>query len=626
MKKQMFSVVWKSFFIMLTAVFLGTLLLTIAFMCPVNEEHREKAYQIMDDEGWYPSVLINSMSLDRYFTSYEPGILDNGTDRIMLTTALDTGTESHFLKRAMNMYSMYLNRNYSYYWHGYVCLLRPLLYLMNYDELRFLNAGGQFAVILFLCLAIKKKTGRMEYVLLLMTSWFLLMPMALAMSLQFTWVFYTGTLGCLVLVQRQEWFEKCHRYIYLFLILGLLTSYFDLLTYPLFTWGTPVLWWMVTGNKDITGFRRVRRVAVAGTGWIAGYAGMWVMKWVVGSVILGENLFEGAFNEVLLRSGAQEGGLYSDFYARLDAVYRNWRHYEYHLYFIVLAIWLIWVILKAFRKGWYLDRDCHAYFLIGLSSIVWYMVLSNHTAEHHFFTYRIFNVSIISFLILLVSSVLPPEERGTGHLCKKRDPRAAIVTVVVLCVAACIFPFLAREEICATNAQCPSEPKMLETGKMLEYGFVPAYSRIRNICICLEPDEPEGMLDIVVLKQSEIIYRENVELEEFAETGYTYLPVEWDLCAGEAYNIQYSVVGNSSPVRVAVTAPDSEPLKEFSQVVLNGEPVEGQPVVIITYWNRPIVKSRLIFLALSWLGILMSAVISVDTLLSGKGRYLQKNT
>lgn len=148
--KQGITVLGKGILLLLAGALAGILLLGAAFLCPVNPEHQQNAYQVMEKEGWYPSVLVHSLARDEAFFSYEPGILDNGTDRIMLFTAMDTSAEGNSFARAMNMYCTYLDQNYSYYWHGYVSILRPLLYLFEYDQLRFFNWAGQFLLMVFL--------------------------------------------------------------------------------------------------------------------------------------------------------------------------------------------------------------------------------------------------------------------------------------------------------------------------------------------------------------------------------------------------------------------------------------------------------------------------------------------
>lgn len=347
---------------------------------------------------------------------------------------------------------------------------------------------------------------------------------------------------------------------------------------------------------------------------------MWVMKWAVGSLILGRNLFGEAINEVFVRSGA---GV-MDVSARLDAVYNNWRHYEYSVYAVLLTGWLVWVIVRALVKGWHTSRDSYAYLLVGCSGVVWYMVLANHTMEHHFFTYRIFNVSVTAFLLLLAGSVLPGRDDGEVYIRGKKGRRATVIGGIMLLMTAGGCSLLAREELPAANTWCPSEGKLLEAGETLEFDFIPTFSGIRNICVCLEAAEGGGALEITVLRQEEILYREVADLEKFQESGYSNVPVKWNLRAGESYTVRYAVTGNDGPVRLAVTEPGNAPLIEIGQVTLNGEEVDGQPVVILAYRHRPVIKKRLVFLTLSWAGVLAGTAVAVCTAFSEPGRRRAK--
>lgn len=381
MMKKICNLFEKCALLLLGGSILGTLLLTLAFLVPVNEENAAASYQILNDEGWYPAAPILTQSLDAYFHSYLPGVLDNGTDSIMLHTAMDT-SEGNPLTRAMNMYCTYLHINYSRYWHGYVAILRPLLYFFDFSEIRILNCLGQLLVLMLLTVLIVRKRGWV-YGLLMLTSYFLLMPVAMPLSLQFTWVFYIAAVSCLVLLKKQEYFENEQRYLYLFLVIGMLTSYFDLLTYPLFTWGFPITWLLVMSRPESSGVERIKKVVFSGLSWIAGYGIMWGLKWIYASLILGKEIFSDAVNEVFVLSGAGSGKE-QGFMSRMEAIYTNWKHYEYSIYFLVLALWLAWIIIRSIRKGFKPTANTYAFLLIGCSSIVWYFFLSYHTTVHHF--------------------------------------------------------------------------------------------------------------------------------------------------------------------------------------------------------------------------------------------------
>ena len=235
----------KSLILLAAGASLGTLLLTLAYMLPVSSVKRDASIEILESEGWYPRATVTTSAMYTNFHSFLPDVLDDSTDRIMLYTALDT-MEGYPLVRAMNSHSEYMG-NYSYYWHGYVSILRPLLLLFDYSELRILNGICQGILVLLLAFIIGKEKGP-GHVLMLGTSWLLLNPSALSLSLQYTWVFYIAFGGTLVLLRKRAYFSSGLCYVYFFIAMGMLTSYFDLLTYPLLTWGIPLLWWTVLGG------------------------------------------------------------------------------------------------------------------------------------------------------------------------------------------------------------------------------------------------------------------------------------------------------------------------------------------------------------------------------------------
>lgn len=101
-------------------VLLGAILITLAYCIPVNQTNAQKSIDSLEGEGWYPSATQLKSSLDTYFHSYLPGVLDGATDGLMLEKATRQ-IEGNPLWEAMNM------EGYTYYWHGYVVILRVLL-------------------------------------------------------------------------------------------------------------------------------------------------------------------------------------------------------------------------------------------------------------------------------------------------------------------------------------------------------------------------------------------------------------------------------------------------------------------------------------------------------------------
>lgn len=380
----------KSIGIIIIAAVAAVIILTLCFMLPVNENNLAPTWEIFTQEGPYP--MMPYLQNGYYFGSHLPGVLDNVTDNVMIETALDTIWQGNALERAMNMHSEYMG-DYSYYWHGYTCILRPLFLLFEYAEIRVINGILQVLAVCLLAGLLQKKLGS-KYSALLFCSYFLLMPMALGVSLQYSWVFYIGTLASIIFLRHQDFFEKGEKIYYSFLGIGILTCFFDLLTYPLFTWGFPLIWWTLVSQKDKTALEKLKTVVGTGLGWILGYGGMWIMKWNLGNIILGRNVWKEAVDEIFIRVGATED---MGNYSRMDAIWDNWQHYSYNVFMLVLLLWVAAYALNTLRKGCEWDYRYPALFLIGVAPIVWYLVLAEHTILHNIFTYRIFNIGILAF-------------------------------------------------------------------------------------------------------------------------------------------------------------------------------------------------------------------------------------
>lgn len=58
--------------------------------------------------------------------------MDNFTDGIMISQA-SAARERNVLRQALEV------QGYTYYWHGYIIILRPLLLLFDYAQIRVLN-------------------------------------------------------------------------------------------------------------------------------------------------------------------------------------------------------------------------------------------------------------------------------------------------------------------------------------------------------------------------------------------------------------------------------------------------------------------------------------------------------
>jgi len=592
-------------------VLLGAILITLVYCIPVNQTNAQKSIDSLEGEGWYPSATQLKSSLDTYFHSYLPGVLDGATDGLMLEKATRQ-IEGNPLWEAMNM------EGYTYYWHGYVVILRVLLLFMDYEQFRFLNCILQLMMMFFVGHFIWEKKGQ-RYALALLTSYFLMMPMAMFLSLQFSWIFYIAMALSLLICYRHTWFTE-KRIPYIFVIAGMLTSFLDLLTYPLYTWAFPLLLLILLSEDGQKALNYVKTVVVSGLGWILGYAGMWFGKWALAGWIVHRNVIQEAWKEVLFRSGSEES---LNLIARLEALYDNWKHYEYPLYTALLAIWLTWFIYKSLNGKTQIVRQEKngAYLLITLSSFVWYFVLANHTLGHHFFTYRIWGVAITGILFLFCGSIAICKDNCSG-----RDRIYTFCKWGILCILAVMLTLTAREDVSVLNGNVEYQEIELPKGEQIEEEFLPSFPRVKNFAMGIRTESVKGQCIIEIRDDEKTLYELNWKLAELADTEYVQVPVDWNFKRDSNYRIVIHLEENEGPVYLRFTKDNVNPMLELGVAKIGGDIISGQLTSGIVYSYRPLSKYTLLFLTISWLGLLTALSFEVEQIVMWVFHRLKRNT
>ena len=578
-------------------VLLGAILITLVYCIPVNQTNAQKSIDSLEGEGWYPSATQLKSSLDTYFHSYLPGVLDGATDGLMLEKATRQ-IEGNPLWEAMNM------EGYTYYWHGYVVILRVLLLFMDYEQFRFLNCILQLMMMFFVAHFIWEKKGQ-RYALALLTSYFLMMPMAMFLSLQFSWIFYIAMALSLLICYRHTWFTE-KRIPYIFVIAGMLTSFLDLLTYPLYTWAFPLLLLILLSEDGQKALNYVKTVVVSGLGWILGYAGMWFGKWALAGWIVHRNVIQEAWKEVLFRSGSEES---LNLIARLEALYDNWKHYEYPLYTALLAIWLTWFIYKSLNGKTQIVRQEKngAYLLITLSSFVWYFVLANHTLGHHFFTYRIWGVAITGILFLFCGRIVICKDNCSG-----RDRIYTFCKWGILCILAVMLTLTAREDVSVLNGNVEYQEIELSKGEQIEEEFLPSFPRVKKFAMGIRTESVKGQCIIEIRDNEKTLYELNWKLAELADTEYVQVPVDWNFKRDSNYRIVIHLEESEGPVYLRFTKDNVNPMLELGVAKIGGDIISGQLTSGIVYSYRPLSKYTLLFLTISWLGLLTALSFEVE--------------
>ena len=409
--KNLISILLKTICLLLCGAVFGTLLLTIVFSIPVDKilaNYQTIGLASIDQrDGWH-----------KYLVDYDASTLDNNTEWLMLKVSATPPpqTGENTLQRALRCYTLnsewnhglsfrqyewkgqaYSCDSYERYWHGYAVLLKPLLCIFTYTDIVFINFAMQM-FIMFLILHMLGKRNMKQLQMPFLFFWMASMQTIISFCLDYSICFYIYAVSVLLLLYQPKFGGG--RYPYFFLLIGMVTSYMDLLTWPIVTLAVPL---MILVQMEINEQGIVRKIVTSAFFWGIGYIGQWASKWVIASLFLDDNIIKDAAKQFLLRSSIMTGDTGGDS-SWVATIRRNLSVFDkngFKLLFIVIAIWLIYTILR--KKGELQWKKAIPYLLISAFPFLWYLLTRNHAAEHYWMTWRILAVSLFAVCCAAVS-------------------------------------------------------------------------------------------------------------------------------------------------------------------------------------------------------------------------------
>lgn len=428
--------------LLLGSALLGTILLVLVFCLPTGRMKEHVAVSAGEMLGQKDRI-----SGSRFF-DYIQTNRETYTDAIMVQNAIERIPEKSVYEHAMRMYhndleeafwtpedslkaycagqdtaTMYLHE-YTRYWHGYLVYLKPLLLLFSWKQLSV--AGVLLQLLLMAAAAWLSVRKKQPGVAVAMVVGFLFMkPLLVLVSLTMT-VCWVITLASLIfMLMKNDWLREKKLYPEFFLMVGVLTSYFDFLTYPIVTLGFPLCaFFLLNGNASAGkggNFRQsrqaakegipkgvgnggvlkdtVRRVVGYSICWGIGYAGMWAMKWIIADLTLHTGTIRDAVWSIIGRTEAIGGRprLNGGFYV----IGLNLLEYDHVIYPVmagVIALASLALVVTACRKKGTAAvlTGLVPYLIIFCMPFVWIIVVQHHSALHARFTFRILAVAVLA--------------------------------------------------------------------------------------------------------------------------------------------------------------------------------------------------------------------------------------
>lgn len=411
----------------------GYLLLVLAYCLPTRmiSNNVAEAALVFNNEGPYRQLNFGGGNKELY--SFMDSMLlggnstqDNFTDAIMLLNAENANDENVFIE-ALKVERVtsgdqlptdtlialhtgaeqeYGTGSYARYWHGYLVLLKPLLLFFNYQQIRYLLSLAQLGLVSVIIWLLAAR-GRGLYCVPVVLAYFFLNPAVCSLSLQYNTVLLLTIAELVVILLREKRYAGDKLlWLYHFFLVGCLTAYFDFLTYPVVALGIPVIFLISQyeeswkdGLKELLGCCLL---------WGTGYAAMWASKWALGSLITGENVFGTAINQISHWTDTGAAEPWVSEIGRLGVIERNLTTNKFSL-ILILIIFVVCLVLSICRVSFRLRGQYIPTALAGLLPFAWYLVVSNHSIEHSWMTFRALAVFVYALMTIGVMLIEKPQ-------------------------------------------------------------------------------------------------------------------------------------------------------------------------------------------------------------------------
>lgn len=294
---------------------------------------------------------------------------------------------------------------YARYWHGYLFILRPLLCIFNYAQIRLVLLLVTLITIVCMTILLCKKiniiTGIIFIIGLLSISIFIVTK-----SINEILIFLVAFISSIFLLLRKRKIKNIGIF---FFVVGSISSFIDLLTAPLVTLGfTSIIYFlMLQKEEEVLSIKKyILEILKIGICWTLGYGITWASKWIITELFFNRPIISQAIIQAFFRSNVPTHNG-EKLFEPIDVILRNLSYLSNPVITTIIFIIIIYIIItlmKNMKNKINIKenlKDTIPYIFIFFFPIVWYLVLKQHSYTHVNFTYRLLIISIICILIIV---------------------------------------------------------------------------------------------------------------------------------------------------------------------------------------------------------------------------------
>lgn len=306
------------------------------------------------------------------------------------------------------------NNQYLRYWHGYIVFFKPLLLFFTIKQIYIIDVILLSILTIYLIILLWKENMK-EVLIAFIVGFIMCIEIIVPFCMECTLIYAIMIIASIIAIKLDE---KQKDLGLLFFITGMLTCYFDFLTNEITTLFIPFIIVFVKRCKEnkINNFKEAFNFLVkSAILWLIGYAGMYVAKWVVASIVLNKSIVDIWNNYVKENLFLRVNGdtyNFSKLQLTFEAVKRNYSTlFPLYDFRSCIVIYLIPIFLIIFEMIFINKREIKKQwksailFIIAIIPYIRYAALSNHSFWHSIFTFRTQIITIMAIILAIYYSV-----------------------------------------------------------------------------------------------------------------------------------------------------------------------------------------------------------------------------
>ena len=397
-------------FVLTAAVLTGALLLSALIPKSAVRDNMLSSAELLCEHRVFFELQkdIPASKIDRYADSILLNIAYHYDSEEPLRSVMlseyyytDIQNENDNLRDALRS-QLAANTQYLRYWHGSAALVIAAHTFTDIGGMYIMNIAVITLLMIFLLYMLIKRGlygGALGTLLALLAAgiWFT------GFSLEYSWVFVITLIMSVIAVSLVSG-DKTELLPPLFLVCGIVTNYLDFLTAETLTLTFPLLLTVYIRHEDHV--RKNAAFALKNTVlWGAGYAGMWLTKWLLAALVLGEDVMPYIGEHISERIGdAGENGAAAYIFGavrdNISCLFPLGYGGAGVIAAVILLIAAAYICFVYRRKG-ISGAKILLYAAIGAVPYVRYAVLHNHSYLHYFFTYRAQAASVLAVCMII---------------------------------------------------------------------------------------------------------------------------------------------------------------------------------------------------------------------------------